>query len=68
MTTHAAKNCNQDFANITIGIWIALTSVSCIVAVKKIQAITPNPSEDTDPILIEDQTSPVGYKVVRYNA
>lgn len=51
-------------ANITVGIWIALTSITCIVAARKIKPVVPNPTDDTDPILIEDQTSPVGYKVV----
>ena len=63
--SHEWQTCNQDIANITVGIWIALTSVTCILAAQKIKPIAPSPSDDSDPILIEDQTSPVGYKVVR---
>lgn len=59
------QNCNQDNANITVGIWIALTSITCIFAAQKIKPNARYPSDDTDPILIEDPTSPVGYKVVR---
>lgn len=61
---NGSETCSQDIANITVGIWIALTSVTCIFAAQRIKPIAPNPSDDTDPILIEDQTSPVGYKVV----
>lgn len=63
---NGSENCNQDNANITVGIWIALTSITCIFAAQKIKPIIQDPSYDNDPILIEDQTSPVGYKVPNF--
>ncbi|KAL7489651.1 hypothetical protein ACHAW6_015301 [Cyclotella cf. meneghiniana] len=63
---NGSENCNQDNANITVGIWIALTSITCIFAAQKIKPNARYPSDDTDPILIEDPTSPVGYKVPNF--
>jgi hypothetical protein len=60
------QSCNQDNTNITLGIWLALTSITCIFAAQKIKPVENNPAEDNDPILVEDQTSPVGWKVPNF--
>jgi hypothetical protein len=60
------QSCNQDNTNITLGIWLALTSITCIFAAQKIKPVESNPAEDNDPILVEDQTSPVGWKVPNF--
>ena len=60
-----SNNCNQDNTNISLGIYFAMTSITCIFAAQKISPPEPHP-EDNDPILIEDQTSPVGFKVPNF--
>ena len=42
-----------------------MTAISCIFAAQKITPPEPHP-EDNDPILVEDQTSPVGFKVPNF--
>ncbi|KAL7528459.1 hypothetical protein ACHAXR_002458 [Thalassiosira sp. AJA248-18] len=60
-----SQSCDQDNVNITLGIWFTMTSITCIFAAQKISPPEPHP-EDNDPILIEEQTSPVGYKVPNF--
>ena len=60
-----SQACNQDNVNITMGIWFAMTSITCIFAAQKISPPEPHP-EDNDPILVEDQTSPVGLRVPNF--
>lgn len=60
-----SESCNQDNVNITLGIWFAMTSITCIFAAQKIVPPELHP-EDNDPILVEEHTSPVGYKVPNF--
>ena len=57
--------CDQSNVNITLGIWFTMTAITCIVAAQKIVPSDPHP-EDSDPILVEEQTSPVGYKIPNF--
>ena len=59
------QNCNQDSTNIALGVWFTLTVITCIFAALKIEPPKLHP-EDNDPILVEDQTSPVGFKVPNF--
>lgn len=61
-----SDTCNQDSINITVGLWFAMTSITCLVAAVKMIAPQDIHPEDTDPILVEDQTSPVGYKIPNF--
>jgi len=66
-----SDTCNQDNTNICMGIWFAMTSITCIFAAQKIRPPSSSPSngedeEDKDPILVEDHSSPVGYKVPNF--
>lgn len=61
-----SDTCNQDSINITVGLWFAMTSITCLVAAVKMIAPQDTHPEDTDPILVEDQTSPVGYKIPNF--
>ena len=58
-------SCNQEGVSISIGVWIGMSVITSLFASQKI--ITPDPHpEDSNPILVEDQTSPVGYKVPNF--
>ena len=58
-------SCNQEGVTISIGVWIAMSVITSMFASQKIIAPEPHP-EDSNPILVEDQTSPVGYKVPNF--
>jgi len=60
-----SQNCDQDNVNITLGIWFAMTSITCIFAAQRIAPPEVHP-EEGDPILVEEQTSPVGYRVPNF--
>ena len=60
-----SENCNQDNVNITLGIYFAMTAITCIFAAQKIAPPEQHP-EDDDPILVEEQTSPVGFRVPNF--
>lgn len=60
-----SQSCSQDTVNITVGIWFAMTVITCIFASQQISAPEPHP-EDSNPILVRDETSPVGYKVPNF--
>ncbi|KAL3817296.1 hypothetical protein ACHAXA_003217 [Cyclostephanos tholiformis] len=60
-----SQSCDQDGVTICIGIWIAMAVITSTVASQKINPPDPHP-EDANPILVEDQTSPVGYKVPNF--
>ena len=60
-----SETCNQDITNIGLGVWFTLTVITCIFAALKIEPPIPHP-EDDDHILVEDQTSPVGFKVPNF--
>ncbi|KAL3769351.1 hypothetical protein ACHAW5_008779 [Stephanodiscus triporus] len=61
----ASQSCNQEGVTISMGIWIAMSAIMCIFAAHKITPPTPHP-EDANSILVEEQTSPVGYKVPNF--
>ena len=60
-----SQSCDQSNVNITLGIWFTMTAITCIFASQKITPPEHHP-EDNDPILVEEQTSPVGYKVPNF--
>ncbi|KAL9182919.1 hypothetical protein ACHAXT_004198 [Thalassiosira profunda] len=60
-----SDECDQGNVNITLGIWFAMTAITCLFAATKISPPEPHP-EDADPILVEEQTSPVGYRVPNF--
>lgn len=60
-----SEACDQNNVNVTMGIWLAMTSITSIFAAQKIVPPELHP-EDKDPILVEEQTSPVGYKVPNF--
>ncbi len=62
---NGSQSCNQDTVNITVGIWFTMTAITCLFASQLITAPEPHP-EDNNPILIRDETSPVGYKVPNF--
>ena len=61
----ASQKCDQDGVTICIGIWIAMAVITSTVASQKIIPPDSHP-EDANPILVQDQTSPVGYKVPNF--
>jgi hypothetical protein len=61
----APQSCNQEGVTICIGIWIAMSVITSMFALQKITPPEPHP-EDSNPILVEDQTSPVGYRVPNF--
>lgn len=65
MISGGSDPCDQDSVNITLGIWLTMTSITCIFAAKKVGPSEPHP-EDGDPILVEDHASPVGYVVPNF--
>jgi len=60
-----SQSCNQDTVNITVGIWFTMTAITCLFASRQITVPDPHP-EDSNPILVKDETSPVGYKVPNF--
>jgi len=60
-----SETCNQDMTNIVLGSWFTFTVITCIFAALKIEPPAPHPDDD-DRILVEDQTSPVGFKVPNF--
>lgn len=57
--------CNQQGVTISVGVWIALSVTTSIFASQKIIPAEPHP-EDANPLLVEEQTSPVGYCVPNF--
>ena len=58
------KVCNQDLVNLLVGIWWVITLLSSIFLVRSIPHQDPKlKPEFGERLLIEDQSSPVGYKV-----
>lgn len=60
-----AAACNQQGVTISVGVWIALSVSTSIFASQKIIPPEPHP-EDANPLLVEEQTSPVGYCVPNF--
>ena len=60
-----SQSCNQDTVNIAVGIWFTMTTITCLFASQQISTPEPHP-EDSNPILVRDETSPVGYKVPNF--
>ena len=63
--TNTHQSCNQDYVNIAVGFWLPLTTIVCLFAAQNIAPREPHPVDD-DPILVEDQSSPAGYKVPNF--
>ena len=57
-----SEKCNQDAVNISIGVWYLVTLMTCTFFVARIKTYRPTP-EETEPILVEDHSSPVGFVV-----
>jgi hypothetical protein len=57
-----SENCNQQYVNVTIGAWWGASLFACLLVVRcrKVAEYWP---ESNEPILKEDQSSPVGYRV-----
>jgi hypothetical protein len=57
-----SEACNQDFVNLAVGAWWAISLVASLFLVLRIepQGIWP---DDEEPLLEEDHASPVGFKV-----
>lgn len=60
--------CDQSTTNIVLGSWLAMTSVTCIFAARRLEkpGTIENAEGEIDMILDEDQTSPVGMKVPNF--
>jgi hypothetical protein len=60
------KLCNQDIINRIVGAWYALSLLACLCCYKRIipenEKTSPD-SQESEPFLIADDSSPVGYKV-----
>jgi len=54
--------CDQDFVNFFVGLWWTATLVCSLFMVRRLPVLDQKP-ENGEKILIEDQASPVGYKV-----
>jgi len=67
-----SDSCNQDNVNITLGIWIAMTSITSIFAAKNIAVVSNDDQlegegeDDNDQLLVEDHASPCGYKIPNF--
>jgi len=57
-----SEMCNQDAVNIAMGVWFSVTLMTCTFFVARIRTLRPTP-EETEPILVEDHASPVGFVV-----
>mmetsp|Transcript_16121 Transcript_16121/g.46267 ORF Transcript_16121/g.46267 Transcript_16121/m.46267 type:complete len:504 (+) Transcript_16121:66-1577(+) len=57
-----SEMCSQDVVNISISVWFFATLIACTFFVARIKTYRPTP-EETEPILVEDHASPVGYVV-----
>jgi hypothetical protein len=58
-----SEYCNQDWVNVAVGGWWAMTMVIALVMASRIPYRDPHPNFDGEPLLIPDQVSPVGFKV-----
>ncbi|KAL7545835.1 hypothetical protein ACHAWF_009185 [Thalassiosira exigua] len=67
-----SERCDQSDVNIALGIWLAMTSATCVLAARRVRpqdaAGGGDGGDDVgggggDPILVEEQSSPVGYAV-----
>ena len=57
-----AQACNQNAVNMSIGIWYLATLMTSSFFVARRKTYRPTP-EETEPLLVEDHSSPVGYLV-----
>ena len=58
-----SEHCNQDWVNVAVGGWWALTMILSLLLARRIPYQDAHPNYDGEPLLIPDQVSPVGYKV-----
>jgi hypothetical protein len=58
-----SEQCDQDYVNIAVGGWWALTLLISLFLARKIPYHDAHPNYDGEPLLIADQISPVGFKV-----
>ena len=56
------QNCNQDYVNMCVGAWWALSLLVSLFTVSQLEPQSPWP-DDEEPLLEEDHASPVGFKV-----
>ena len=61
-----SPGCNQDTIEIILGGWFALTSVACIFAAQRVAPPLHSGEGDDNRLLVETQTSPVGYRVPNF--
>jgi len=57
-----SEACNQNVVNVSVGIWYLATLMTSSFFVARIKTYSPTP-EETEPVLVEDHSSPVGYMV-----
>jgi hypothetical protein len=57
-----SENCNQEYVNVAVGIWWCISLLTCLFVARgrKVSEFWP---EYNEPLLKEDQSSPVGYRV-----
>lgn len=55
--------CNQDIVNMVVGGWWFFALVSSLFMLRTLPKRVDNLEYDTEPLLIEDHESPVGYRV-----
>ena len=58
-----SEYCNQDWVNVAVGGWWALTMILSLLMARSIPYHDAHPNYDGEPLLIPDQNSPVGFKV-----
>lgn len=58
-----SERCNQDFVNVAVGGWWAMTMVISLFLASRIPYRDPHPNYDGEPLLVPDHVSPVGFKV-----
>ena len=58
-----SEQCDQDWVNVAVGGWWALTMVISLILARRIPYHDAHPNYDGEPLLIPDQLSPVGFKV-----
>lgn len=58
-----ASQCNQDKVNFAVGTWWIVSLLTSLFLVSRIPPAEQWPKTDDEPLLQEDQTSPVGFTV-----